>query len=80
VDLNPPSGKKFYRFSKMFQAPLHVLNVADLHRVTRLKLSTPLRAREELFRAKQAQLRGDTKQAVQHLSGRSRLILPTRMR
>ncbi len=68
VDLNPPPGKKSFRLIKKFAAPAHALNMSDAHRISRRELAVPDKARVELKRAEDFQLRGDSDQAVRHLN------------
>ncbi|HYK90573.1 MAG TPA: tetratricopeptide repeat protein [Acidobacteriota bacterium] len=67
VDLNLPPNKKFFRFIKRFEPPLGVLHASDTNKVSLARLGIPARAREEMRRSQQEQLRGDTGKAMSHL-------------
>ncbi len=67
VDLNPPPNKRSFRFSRYLRAPEHLLNLKGLNMVNQTSLAVPAHARDELYRAEQSEVRGDTKQMVGHL-------------
>src|SRR5437867_6491753 len=67
VDVVPPLDQGPYSFRKEFQAPPAVLNQADGQRVNVSRLAIPEKARVELARSQEAQLRGDTEDSLRHL-------------
>jgi tetratricopeptide (TPR) repeat protein len=67
MDLIPPPQNKGYKFDHKLEAPPPNVNQADMYRVSATRLAVPDRARRELLRAEEAQLRGDKQEVVQHL-------------
>jgi tetratricopeptide (TPR) repeat protein len=66
VDLTPPPNVSLHIFRKEVAAPVTAPN-GDAHRVDARLLAVPERARREMIRAEEAQLRGESRQAVGHL-------------
>lgn len=67
IDLVPGPSQADRRFSRQIQTPGSVLNKSETHRVDTRRLAIPERARREMVRAEEAQLRGDGRAAVEHL-------------
>jgi tetratricopeptide (TPR) repeat protein len=67
VDLNPPAKSRFFRFEKQLQTPPPALHQPDAHRVNLRRLSVSKDAWLEMGRWKIAQLRGKSREAIEHL-------------
>jgi tetratricopeptide (TPR) repeat protein len=67
VDLIPPANQAPQVFVKEIQAPPMPVHQKDSHQVSKTRLAIPDKARKELIKSEEAQLRGETKQALRHL-------------
>jgi len=67
IDLVPEPNQKSHRFDKRFEAPPLGVNQKDAHKVSARKLAVPGKARKEMLRAEEAQLKGDREEALRHL-------------
>jgi Tfp pilus assembly protein PilF len=67
VDLVPPPNHQTPVFEKSFEVPPQVTNRADAHGVSASRLGVPEKARKEMLRSEEAQLRGDSEGAIRHL-------------
>src|SRR5262245_28559355 len=67
VDLVPSPDHGTPVFEKSFEAPPQVTNRADAHGVSASRLAVPEKARKEMLRSEEAQLRGDTEGAIRYL-------------
>jgi tetratricopeptide (TPR) repeat protein len=67
VDLVPPPNQRTPVFEKSFEVPPQVTNRADAHGVSASRLGVPEKARREMLRSEEAQLRGDSEGAIRHL-------------
>jgi Tfp pilus assembly protein PilF len=65
IDLVPAPGQSAARFHKTIETPLS--RDGDSNRVDARRLAVPGGARREMLRAEEAQLRGESKSAVEHL-------------
>ena len=75
VDLTPPAGSRFFRFEKELKTPPPPLQRSDAHRISLRQLSISRDAWLEMGRWRLAQLRGKTREAIQHLE-RALLLSP----
>jgi len=67
VDLVPPPDRKEQVFEKSFELPPQITNRVDAHGVSASRLGVPDKARREMLRSEEAQLRGDSEGAVRYL-------------
>jgi len=67
IDLVPAPNQTSHRFVKKFEAPPLGVNQKDAHKVSARKLAVPDKARKEMIRAEEAQLKGDKGEALRHL-------------
>jgi Flp pilus assembly protein TadD len=66
IDLNPPSTGATRTIHKSIEVPATAAH-DDAHQVNARKLAVPGRARREMIRSEEAQLRGDSEESVEHL-------------
>jgi len=67
VDLYPPADRLAYSITRDFELPKSVLHSAERHKISRVRLAIPKRARQEMARYEECRARDDHAGALQHL-------------
>jgi tetratricopeptide (TPR) repeat protein len=67
VDLFPPPGERYSRFTRELSLPKAVIHDPLLHTISRARLAVPRKAQEALARSEQCRMRGDHEGARDHL-------------
>ncbi len=67
VDLYPPPDDLRHTVSRDLELPRSLLRSAATHRISRVRLAVPQRARQEMARYEECRARGDSASALKHL-------------